>query len=106
MNEIKLVLIGFLALVFSVILLWIFEAPEIIEDKEVEIAAALGIGLLILVIDKRSERGLNEKIHRQHDIIVKMNKMIHEQHELIIDISNRHGEKGIELDKTKRNTNP
>jgi hypothetical protein len=52
-----------MALVFSVILLWIFEAPEIIEDKEVEIAAALGIGLLILVIDKRSERSLNEKIH-------------------------------------------
>jgi hypothetical protein len=96
MNEIKLVLLGFMALVFSVILLWIFEAPEIIEDKEVEIAAALGIGLLILVIDKRSECGLNEKIHRQHDIIVKMNKMIHEQHELIIDISNRHREKGTE----------
>jgi hypothetical protein len=77
MNEIKLVLLGFMALVLSVILLWIFEAPEIIEDKEVEVAAALGIGLLILVIDKRSERGLNEKIHRQHDIIVKMNKMIY-----------------------------
>ena len=40
MNEKKLVLLGFMALVFSVILLWIFEAPEIIEDKEVEIAAA------------------------------------------------------------------
>jgi hypothetical protein len=51
---------------------------------------------LILVIDKRSERGLNEKIHRQHDIIVKMNKMIHEQHELIMDISNKHREKGRE----------
>ena len=96
MNEINLVLLGFIALVVSVILLWIFEAPEIIEDKEVEIAAALGIGLLILVIDKRSERGLHEKIHQQHDIIVKMNKMIHEQHELIMDISNRHKEKGIE----------
>ena len=96
MNEIRLVLIGFIGLVFSVILLWIFEAPEIIEDKEVEIAAALGIGLLILVIDKRSERGLNEKIHRQHDIIVKMNKMIHEQHEFIIEIRNKHREKGIE----------
>src|SRR5918993_1521368 len=96
MNEIKLVLIGFMALVFCVILLWIFEAPEIIEDKKVEIAAALGIGLLILLIDKRSERGLNEKIHRQHDIIVKMNKMIHEQHELIMDISNKRNKNGIE----------
>jgi hypothetical protein len=83
-------------LVFSAILLWIFEAPEIVEDKEVEVATALGIGLLILVLDKRSERGLHEKIHRQHDIIIdKMNKMIYEQHELIMDISNRHKEKSM-----------
>jgi hypothetical protein len=95
MNEIKLVLIGLIVLVFSAILLWIFEAPEIVEDKEVEVATALGIGLLILVLDKRSERGLHEKIHRQHDIIDKMNKMIYEQHELIMDISNRHKEKSI-----------
>ena len=71
------------------ILLWFFEAPEIIEDKEVEIAITLGIGLLILVLDKRSGRSLHEKIHRQHDIIDKMNKMIHEQHEIIMDISNK-----------------
>jgi hypothetical protein len=63
MNEIKIVFMGLIALVISVLLLWVFEAPEIIEDKEVEIATALGIGLLILVLDKRSERGLHEKIH-------------------------------------------
>ena len=95
MNEIELVLIGLIVLVFSAILLWIFEAPEIIEDKEVGVATALGIGLLILVLDERSERGLHEKIHQQHDIIDKMNKMIHEQHELIMDISNKHKEKSI-----------
>jgi hypothetical protein len=96
MNEIKLVLIGLIVLVFSVIPLWIFEAPEIIEDKEVEVATALGIGLLILFLDKRSDRGLHEKIHRQHDIIDKMNKMIHEQHELIMDNSNKQKEKSVE----------
>jgi hypothetical protein len=96
MNEIKLVLIGLIVLVFSVIPLWIFEAPEIIEDKEVEVATALGIGLLILFLDKRSDRGLHEKIHQQHDIIDKMNKMIHEQHELIMDISNKQKEKSVE----------
>jgi hypothetical protein len=89
MNEIKIIFLGLIAIVFSVILLWFFEAPEIIEDKEIEVAIALGIGLLILVLDKRSERGLHEKIHRQHDIIDKMNKMIHEQHEIIMDISNK-----------------
>ena len=89
MNEIKIIFLGLIAIVFSVILLWFFEAPEIIEDKEIEVATALGIGLLILVLDKRSERSLHEKIHRQHDIIDKMNKMIHEQHEIIMDISNK-----------------
>jgi hypothetical protein len=89
MNGIKLVLIELIVLVFSVIPLWIFEAPEIIEDKEVEVATALGIGLLILFLDKRSDCGLHEKIHRQHDIIDKMNKIVYEQHELIMDISNK-----------------
>jgi hypothetical protein len=96
MNEIKLVFIGLIVLVFSVIPLWIFEAPEVIEDKEVEVATALGIGLLILFLDKRSDRGLHEKINRQHDIIGKMNKMIHEQHELIMNISNKQKEKSVE----------
>ena len=91
-----MVLIGLIVLVFSVIPLWIFEAPEIIEDKEVEVATALGIGLLILFLDKRSDRGLHEKIHRQHDIMDKMNKMIHEQHELIMNISNKQKEKSVE----------
>jgi hypothetical protein len=37
MNEIEIVLLGLIALVISVLLLWVFEAPEIIEDKEIEI---------------------------------------------------------------------
>jgi hypothetical protein len=93
MNEIEIVLLGIIALVISVLLLWVFEAPEIIEDKEIGIATALGIGLLILVLDKRSERGLHEKIHRQYDIIDEMNKMIHE---LILNIGNKRNENSIE----------
>jgi hypothetical protein len=93
MNEIEIVLLGLIALVISVLLLWVLEAPEIIEDKEIEIATALGIGLLILVLDKRSERGLHEKIHRQYDIINEMNKMIHE---LILNIGNKRNENSIE----------
>jgi hypothetical protein len=77
-----------------VVLLWVFEAPEIILDKEVEIASALGIGLLILVLDKRSERDLHEKIH---DIINKMNKLIHEQHKFIMDLGNKRKENNYEL---------
>lgn len=88
MNEINLVFLGLIALVASVILLWVLEVPEIIEDKEIQIITALGIGLLILILDKRSDRNLNEKIHQQHEIIEKMHKMINEQHELIRNISN------------------
>ena len=88
MNEINLVFLGLIALVASVICLWVLEVPEIIEDKEIEIITALGIGLLILILDKRSDRNLHEKIHQQHEIIDKMHKMIYEQHELIRNISN------------------
>ena len=88
MNEINLVFLGLIALVASVILLWVLEVPEIIEDKEIEIITALGIGLLILILGKRSDRNLHEKIHQQHEIIDKMHKMIYEQHELIRKISN------------------
>lgn len=88
MNEINLVFLGLIALVASVILLWVLEVPEIIEDKEIEIITALGIGLLILILDKRSDRNLHEKIHQQHEIIDKMHKMINEQYELIRNISN------------------
>jgi hypothetical protein len=87
MNEINLVFLGLIALVASVICLWVLEVPEIIEDKEIEIITALGIGLLILILDKRSDRNLHEKIHQQHEIIAKMHKMINEQHELIRNIS-------------------
>ena len=88
MNEINLVFLGLIALVASVILLWVLEVPEIIEDKEIEIITALGIGLLILILGKRSDRNLHENIHQQHEIIDKMHKMIYEQHELIRKISN------------------
>ena len=46
MNEINLVFLGLIALVASVILLWVMEVPEIIEYKKIEIITALGIGLL------------------------------------------------------------
>jgi uncharacterized membrane protein len=46
MNEINLVFLGLIALVASVILLWVMEVPEIIEDKKIEITTALGMGLL------------------------------------------------------------
>jgi hypothetical protein len=64
MNEIEIVFLGLLALVISVLLLRVFEASEIIEDKEVKIATALGTRLLILVLDKCGfhERSIDKMI--------------------------------------------
>ena len=36
MNEIKLVIVGLIALVIVALSLWILDEPEIIQDKEIE----------------------------------------------------------------------
>ena len=86
MNETKLVIFGLVALVIAAILLWVLDEPEILVDKEIEITIALGVGLLILILDRRADRRIHEMIHEQHLLINKMHKMIYEQNELIKDI--------------------
>ena len=82
MNEIKLLLFGFIALTGSVVLFWYLDEPEIIEDKEIEIITTLGIGLLILIIDKRADHRTHIVIHEQHELIKAMHNMLQEQNEL------------------------
>ncbi len=86
MNEIKLVIFGLIALVIAAILFWVLDEPEILVDKEIEITIALGVGLLILILDRRADRRIHEMIHEQHILINKMHKMIDEQSELIKNI--------------------
>jgi hypothetical protein len=83
MNEIKVVIVGLIALVIVALSLWILDEPEIIQDKEIEITIALGVGLLILVLDRRADRNIHEMIHQQHIMINEIHKMITEQRELI-----------------------
>ena len=64
-------------------MLWALDEPEILVDKEVEITIALGVGLLILILDRRADRRIHEIIHEQHLLINKMNKKIDDQNELI-----------------------
>jgi hypothetical protein len=94
MNEIKLVFFGLMALLTTAIFFWIFDEPEIIEDKEVEITIGLGIALLILIIDKRADRHLHDMIYHQHELIDTMHKTIQEQHELIKNIHMESNQKG------------
>jgi hypothetical protein len=67
-------------------LLWALDEPEILLDKEIEITIALGVGLLILILDRRADRRIHEMIHEQHLLINKMHKKIDEQNELIKNI--------------------
>ena len=86
MNEINLVIFGLIALVIAAILFWVLDEPEILVDKEIEITIALGVGLLILILDRRADRRIHEMIHEQHILINKMHKKIDEQNELIKNI--------------------
>ena len=86
MNEIKLVIFGLIALVIVAILFWVLDEPEILVDKEIEITIALGVGLLILILDRRADRRVHEIIHEQHILIKKIHKKIDEQNELIKNI--------------------
>jgi hypothetical protein len=83
MNETKLVTFGLIALVIAVILSWVLDEPEILVDKEIEMIIALGVGLLILILDRRADRRIHEIIHEQHLLINEMHKKIDEQNELI-----------------------
>jgi hypothetical protein len=79
MNEIKLVTFGLIVLIIVAILLWIMNKPEILIDKEIGVATALGVGLLILILDRRADRRVHEMIHEQHLLISKMHKQINEK---------------------------
>jgi hypothetical protein len=74
MNEIKLLLFGLIVLIGTLILFWYLDEPEIIEDKEIEIITTLGIGLLILIVDRRANHRINIVIHEQHELIKAKNK--------------------------------
>jgi hypothetical protein len=82
MNEIKLLLIVLIALIGSLLLFWILDEPEIIEDKEIEIITTLGIGLLILIVDRRADHRINIVIHEQHELIKAIHDMLQEQNQL------------------------
>ena len=82
MNEIKLLLFGLIVLIGTLILFWILDEPEIIEDKEIEIITTLGIGLLILIVDRRANHRINIVIHEQHELIKAMHNMLQEQNKL------------------------
>ena len=83
MNEINLVLLGLIVLIIGLVVLLFLNEPEIFVDKEVEVIIALGIGLLILVLDRRADSKIHQMIHKQYELIDEIHRKLHEQHELI-----------------------
>ena len=80
MNEMQLVLLGLMVLGASVIFFYLTDiVPAKVENTEMSIIISLGIGLLVLVIDKRQDRYLDEIIETQHKMTNEIHKMIKEE---------------------------
>jgi hypothetical protein len=86
MNEIRLILLGLIILGASVAFFYLTDlVPAKIENKETSIIISLGIGLLILIVDKRQSRHIDELIKTQHELTNEIHKMIKEQLTIIKD---------------------
>jgi glucose uptake protein GlcU len=84
MNEMQLVLLGLIVLVSSVVFFYLTDVvPANIENTEMSVIISLSIGLLILVVDKRQNRYLDEIIQTQHKMTNEIHKMIKEELTLI-----------------------
>ena len=84
MNEVQLVILGLIALIVSVLFFYLTDVvPAKIENREMNITISLSIGILILVVDKRQDRHINEIIQTQHKMTHEIHKMINEQMSLI-----------------------
>ena len=89
MNEMKLVLLGLIVLGSSLVFFYLTDAvPPKIENTEMSIIISLGIGLLILIVDKRQSRNIDELIKAQHELTNEIHKMIKEELKTIKDTHN------------------
>jgi hypothetical protein len=92
MSEIQLVLFGLIALILSVLFFYFTDVvPPIIENREMSIIISLSIGLLILFVDKRQDRHIDEIIQMQHKMTNEIHKMIKEQMSLIKEMQKENG---------------
>ena len=80
MNEMQLVLLGLMVLGASLVFFYLTDlVPAKIENTEMSIIISLGIGLLILIVDKRQSRHIDELIKTQHQLTNEIHKMIKEE---------------------------
>jgi phosphoribosylaminoimidazole (AIR) synthetase len=86
MNEVQLVLLGLTVLGASLIFFYLTDVVSAkIENTEMSIIISLGIGMLILIVDKRQSRNVDELIRTQHGLTNEIHKMIKEELRIIKD---------------------
>jgi septal ring-binding cell division protein DamX len=86
MNDVQLVVLGLIVLGASLAFFYLTDlVPAKIENTEMSIIISLGIGLLILIVDKRQSRHIDELIKTQHELTNEIHKMIKEQLTMIKD---------------------
>ncbi len=70
MNEMQLVLLGLIVLGTSLVFFYLTDVVSAkIENTEMSIIISLGIGLLILIVDKRQSRNIDELIRTQRKLM-------------------------------------
>ena len=80
MNEMHLILLALVVLGSSVVFFYLTDTvPKKIENTEMSIIISLGIGLLILIVDKRQSRHIDDLIKTQHKLTNEIHKMIREE---------------------------
>ena len=76
----QLVLLGLIVLGTSLVFFYLTDVVSAkIENTEMSIIISLGIGLLILIVDKRQSRNIDELIRTQHELTNEIHKMIKEE---------------------------
>lgn len=83
MNELRLALFGLIGLGISIIVLWFTHVPETIEATDISIMIALGIRLLILIVDKKQDRHIHEMTQTQHNLTLEIWEVVEEQMKLL-----------------------
>ena len=80
MNDMQLVLLGLIVLGSSLVFFYLTDIVSAkIENTAMSIIVSLGIGLLILIVDKRQSRSIDELIRTQHELTNEIHKMIKEE---------------------------
>lgn len=86
MDEIQIIVFGLIILGASLVIFYLTDlVPTKIENTEMTIFITLGIGLLILIVDKRQSRNIDELIKIQHKLTNEIHKMIKEELKMVKD---------------------